>query len=196
MHPLRPCPPHADAPPPPPPFPACLQVFLKVLQSFVSELRAGGPVRPGTGAEPASALAGSGSSSDLKPSAAAGNEAGAGGDPKQQAPPAPKPAPAPPAPSRHTVPTSLSLTETFYAKPADLYSCFTEQGRVMGFSQSPASVDARAGGTFSWFGGSVLGEFTELVPGKELVMKWKFSTWADEVFSTVRERGRTGGWRV
>lgn len=53
------------------------------------------------------------------------------------------------------------------------------------FTQSPATIEARPGGKFSWFGGSVQGEFEELEADKKIVMKWRFNTWADDCFSKV-----------
>lgn len=35
---------------------------------------------------------------------------------------------------------SLKLTERFYARPRDLYECFTDARRLQGFTQSPAKV--------------------------------------------------------
>ena len=35
---------------------------------------------------------------------------------------------------------TVELSERFYARPADLYECFTDVGRVQAFSQSPAQV--------------------------------------------------------
>ena len=57
------------------------------------------------------------------------------------------------------------------------------------FTQSPATIEARPGGKFSWFGGSVQGEFEELEADKKIVMKWRFNTWADDCFSKVRDDG-------
>ena len=34
----------------------------------------------------------------------------------------------------------MELSERFYARPADLYECFTSLARVQAFSQSPAQV--------------------------------------------------------
>ena len=35
---------------------------------------------------------------------------------------------------------TIELSERFYARPGDLYECFTNPGRVQAFSQSPAQV--------------------------------------------------------
>jgi activator of HSP90 ATPase len=58
----------------------------------------------------------------------------------------------------------------------------------MAFSQSPAEVTPEVGGSFSMFGGSVQGKFTELVPGEKIVQQWRFSNWEDGKFSNVSSR--------
>lgn len=35
---------------------------------------------------------------------------------------------------------TVELSERFYARPGDLYECFTNLARVQAFSQSPAQV--------------------------------------------------------
>ena len=35
---------------------------------------------------------------------------------------------------------TVQLREVFYARPADLFECFTDPGRVQAFTQSPATV--------------------------------------------------------
>ena len=43
--------------------------------------------------------------------------------------------------ARDRAPTAtIELSERFYARPGDLYECFTNPGRVQAFSQSPAQV--------------------------------------------------------
>ena len=37
---------------------------------------------------------------------------------------------------RHTI----SLQEQFYARPSDLFDCFTDPQRIMGYTQSPAQA--------------------------------------------------------
>lgn len=70
-------------------------------------------------------------------------------------------------------------------RPSDLYECFTVEGRVCAFTQSPATVDARPGGSFSWFNGSVQGTFTALAPPSRIEMEWRFSNWAEGCTSKV-----------
>ena len=57
--------------------------------------------------------------------------------------------------------------------------------QVRAFTQSAATIEARPGGKFSWFNGSVVGEFVEMEADKRLVMNWRFSTWKEGCFSKV-----------
>jgi activator of HSP90 ATPase len=46
-------------------------------------------------------------------------------------------------------------------------------------------VDPQPGGKFTWFNGSVQGQFIELDKDSKVVMDWKFSTWTDDCTSRV-----------
>lgn len=80
---------------------------------------------------------------------------------------------------------TLKLTEKFFCRPADIYDSLTNPGRIMHFTQSKAEFDHKVGGKFMMFDGSIQGENLDLAPGEKLVQKWRFSTWSEEVFSTV-----------
>jgi hypothetical protein len=74
---------------------------------------------------------------------------------------------------QHTVTRPPRTCPHLLAPPAaDLFECFTVEGRVRAFTHSPATVDARPGGEWSWYGGSVAGKFLELDPPRRLVMEW------------------------
>lgn len=141
-------------------------VVHRALATFVRELRAGGPVA----------------------------KDGSAGE--QAAPAAPAPAPAAPASTSAAAEAKpaaqqkrdrrrIELRESFYASASDIYDCFTNGARMQAYTQSPAQVDAREGGAFSLFGGSVQGSFRELQPGSRIVMNWRFSNWADGDSSLV-----------
>lgn len=141
------------------------KAIIAKVDAFVKELRAGGPVA--AGAKPAEAA---------KPKLSSASEAEVK-----------KPAAAPAAKKAASSSTSqsLNLTQKYYARAGDLYECFTNQGKLCAFTQSQAIVEPKPGGKFSWYNGSVLGEFVELEQDKRLVLKWKFSSWADDCFSKV-----------
>lgn len=80
---------------------------------------------------------------------------------------------------------TIDLQETFYARPQDIYECFTQAGKIQAFTQSPAQAQPNVGGTFSMFGGSVQGTYKELVPFSRLRLDWRFANWPDDATSKV-----------
>ncbi|KAJ0622023.1 putative activator of Hsp90 ATPase 1, activator of Hsp90 ATPase, Aha1 [Helianthus annuus] len=55
-----------------------------------------------------------------------------------------------------------------------------------GFTQSNAKISKEVGGEISFFDGSVTGTNVELQEGKLIVQKWRFGSWPDGIYSTVR----------
>lgn len=144
-----------------------MQVVFQIIQRFVAELRAGGPQA---------------GAADAKPSTSAATAA-----PAAAAAPA-KPKPAAPKASVSISPSarrSLELKEKFFARPVDLFECFVNENRIKGFTQSNAIVQAVPGGTFMMFSGSITGTVEEVEVPSRLVMKWRFSNWAEDCFSRV-----------
>ena len=66
-----------------------------------------------------------------------------------------------------------------------IYDVFVNEARVKAFTMSDASVSKEVGGKFTMFGGSIEGIHRELVPGKKIVQDWRFTTWQDNVYSSV-----------
>ncbi|XP_066483898.1 activator of 90 kDa heat shock protein ATPase homolog 1 [Tiliqua scincoides] len=84
------------------------------------------------------------------------------------------------------IPTcKISLKELFLTSPYELYRVFITQEMVQAFTHSPAIVEPDKGGKFQLLDGSVIGEFTELVPEKQIAMKWRFKSWPEGHFSTI-----------
>ena len=80
---------------------------------------------------------------------------------------------------------SLSVTEKYYCRPADLFTCFTIEGKMRAWTQSNASVDPKVGGKFTWFNGSVEGAFEGIEQDSKLDFTWRFTNWPDNVTSRV-----------
>lgn len=55
------------------------------------------------------------------------------------------------------------------ASPAVVYDELTDAERFEAFTGAPAELDPTPGGSFSLFGGQILGRNIELVPGKRVV---------------------------
>jgi hypothetical protein len=221
------------------PSPPGKQAIFAAINTLVTELRAGVPSSSKAegegeaGAPPAAAAPPAGKA----PSSSAGAAA-------KPAAPAAAPAAAPKAAAASGGGKQFSLTQKFYARPADLFEALTHEGRVRAFTQAQATSDARCaaraaaaaavgaaspgglpqrrllgnpgalppspplplplaqpapsprcrqtrrvGGKFSWFSGTVTGEYLELVPGSRIVMAWRFSTWEEGCTSKVGARG-------
>lgn len=122
-----------------------LQVILKAVQTYVTELRSGVPAQQGSSSSSAAAGA--------EPTAAAATaaQAGASNGTVSSSGSAAAAAAAKPSKSRCTV----RMTEKFYARAQDIFECFVVQGRLQAFTRSPAVVEPQPGGSFSWFNGHV-----------------------------------------
>ncbi|MQL85495.1 hypothetical protein Taro_018020 [Colocasia esculenta] len=81
---------------------------------------------------------------------------------------------------------TISLTEKFYCRAGNIYEILMDENRWKGFTQSNARISKEVGGQFSLFDGSIKGVNEELQEGKLIVQKWRFESWADGLYSTVR----------
>merc|ERR1719461_1748863 len=70
----------------------------------------------------------------------------------------------------------IKLIEGFRCTPELMYEALTF---------APVEIDLKVGGKFSIFGGSVVGEFTELKPNAKICQKWRFNDWEEGVYSEV-----------
>jgi activator of HSP90 ATPase len=52
-----------------------------------------------------------------------------------------------------------------------------ESKRFAAFSGLPAEIDPKEGGSFSMFGGRIVGRNVELVPGQRVVQAWRPNHW-------------------
>jgi len=79
------------------------------------------------------------------------------------------------------------------ANPARVFQALTDAkqfGKITEFSTPGAgastTISPEAGGTFSLFGGVILGRHIELVPNERLVQAWREKSWAPGVYSVAR----------
>jgi activator of HSP90 ATPase len=54
------------------------------------------------------------------------------------------------------------------------------------FSGDAAEISPEAGGTFSMFGGRIVGRNIELVPNQRIVQAWREASWGPGVYSLVK----------
>ncbi|XP_059984032.1 activator of 90 kDa heat shock protein ATPase homolog 1 isoform X3 [Lagenorhynchus albirostris] len=70
--------------------------------------------------------------------------------------------------------------------PAGQPALKTEEHKlVQAFTHAPAMLEADKGGKFHLVDGNVSGEFTDLIPEKHIVMKWRFKSWPEGHFATI-----------
>ncbi|CAG9479274.1 unnamed protein product [Plasmodium vivax] len=81
---------------------------------------------------------------------------------------------------------SFTIEEEYYVPPEVLFNAFTDAYTLTRLSRgSPAETDAKVGGKFSLFAGSVYGEFVEIEKPKKIFQKWRFRDWCEDDYSTV-----------
>jgi activator of HSP90 ATPase len=148
-------------------------VITKAVAGFIKELRAGGPMLQVH--EEGGMVQASSQQAVVKPKLSSAKTEDV--KPKQQT--------SSDTSSRPLGGKSLTLSEKYYARPSDIFECFVVEGKMRAYTQTNVKLDPHPGGSFSWFNGSVVGEFLELEADKKIVMKWKFNTWKEECFSKV-----------
>lgn len=79
----------------------------------------------------------------------------------------------------------VSYVLQFRAQPQHMFDVFTNEKMVATYTRSPALIDARVGGKFQLFGGSVLGHFLAVDQNAKIVQAWRFKEWPEDHFSVV-----------
>ncbi|KAF6251542.1 activator of Hsp90 ATPase [Scenedesmus sp. NREL 46B-D3] len=151
--------------------------IYQAIRTYVQELRSG---KPGNSSSTGSATAAAAGGSRGSGAAAAAGATGAAAASDR-----PGSSGSGSAAAKKSSKRSVTLTEKFYARRQDIYDCFTVQGRIQAFTQSPAVVEPQPGGAFRWFNGNISGIFHELVPGQQLVLSWRFNSWEEGCESKV-----------
>jgi activator of HSP90 ATPase len=92
-----------------------------------------------------------------------------------------------PAKSANFARTHLHQDAEFAVPPARVYGALLSSEQFTAFSGLPAKIDARPGGTFSLFGGQVVGRNIDLVPNRQIVQAWRaVGDWPPGTYSLVR----------
>jgi activator of HSP90 ATPase len=83
---------------------------------------------------------------------------------------------------------------TFDAPPARIYQAFMDSKEHSAFTGAPAQIEGKEGGTFSVYGGHVIGRNLELVPDRRIVQAWRSTDWPEGWYSMLRvELSASGG---
>jgi activator of HSP90 ATPase len=82
--------------------------------------------------------------------------------------------------------TSIHHDITLPASPREVYDELLHADRFAAFTGAPAEIDQVEGGSFSLFGGQILGRNVELVEGERVVQAWRVAGWEPGVYSLTR----------
>ena len=74
----------------------------------------------------------------------------------------------------------------FKASPKRVYQALMNGKEHAGFTGAPATIDGKAGGEFSVYGGGVVGRNIELVPDERIVQAWRAADWPAGVYTLVK----------
>eukprot|EP00823_Brevimastigomonas_motovehiculus_P005050 TRINITY_DN350_c0_g1_i1.p1 TRINITY_DN350_c0_g1~~TRINITY_DN350_c0_g1_i1.p1 ORF type:complete len:191 (-),score=34.81 TRINITY_DN350_c0_g1_i1:217-789(-) len=80
---------------------------------------------------------------------------------------------------------AISMTYKFRCRPQNMFEAFTDERLISSYVQAKCQADPKAGGRFSFFGGSLTGTFTELNKPNKIVETWRFSEWPEDHSSIV-----------
>jgi activator of HSP90 ATPase len=72
---------------------------------------------------------------------------------------------------------NLEQTATIRATPAELYRTLVNPKEHAKFTGAPAKLEAKPGGRFEHYDGSLQGRVVELVPNERIVLAWRSSGW-------------------
>jgi activator of HSP90 ATPase len=82
--------------------------------------------------------------------------------------------------------TSLHQEIELKGAPQRIYEILLDSKQFAAFTGAPAEISREAGGTFSLFGGIIVGRNIELVPGQRIVQAWRPADWPAGLYSLVR----------
>jgi activator of HSP90 ATPase len=81
----------------------------------------------------------------------------------------------------------LTSATEFRTSAEELYTTFTDAGRITAFTRSPPVTfeGPKPGGKFALFGGGVQGEYVSLKQPTQIVQKWRLSHWPEGHYTTL-----------
>lgn len=83
--------------------------------------------------------------------------------------------------------TAIHQEVIFKASPSRIYEVLTNAEQFSAATGgAPAEISPEVGGTFSCFGGHIVGRNVELVPNQRIVQAWRPSRWEEGVYSIVK----------
>jgi activator of HSP90 ATPase len=83
-------------------------------------------------------------------------------------------------------PLTIHQEADILASPEQVYAALLDEKQFTRITGAPARIDGGPGGSFSLFGGTIVGRNIELVPANTLVQAWRVKNWPPGVYSRVR----------
>lgn len=74
----------------------------------------------------------------------------------------------------------FTLSETFKAKPSEIYEAWLDSQGHSAMTGSPAEVNGGIGGKFTAWDGYIFGSTLELTPNQRIVQAWRTSEFPDD----------------
>lgn len=74
----------------------------------------------------------------------------------------------------------------FDASPREVYEAYVDAKKHAEFSGANVKFDAKGGGKFDIWDGSLTGENVKLIPGKKIVQKWRANDWPEGHYSDLK----------
>jgi activator of HSP90 ATPase len=82
--------------------------------------------------------------------------------------------------------TYLHQEVNFKASPHRIYEILLDSKQFSAFTGAPAAISGEAGGTFSMFGGMIVGRNIELVADQRIVQAWRPAAWDAGQYTIVK----------
>ena len=74
----------------------------------------------------------------------------------------------------------------YKARPQRIYKALLDSKQFGAITGLPTVIHAVTGGTFSCFGGEIVGRNIELIPNRRIIQAWQAKGWGEGVYSVVR----------
>jgi activator of HSP90 ATPase len=94
-----------------------------------------------------------------------------------------------PALAAHSAPVEQNIVHQevdFAAPPHRIYDALLDEKQFSAMTGAPGSIQRHEGGSFSLFGGAIVGRNIELVADQRIVQAWRDAAWKPGVYSLVR----------
>jgi len=82
--------------------------------------------------------------------------------------------------------TALHQDISIKATPHRIYDILLDAKKFAALTGAPATIDDKAGASFSLFGGLIVGRNVELIPDQLIVQAWRPTHWAPGVYSMAK----------